>query len=666
MTAIEVLPVQSILQAIGETLIHFVWQGLLVWLLLASWNVLLRGKPTSLRYIAACAAMLLMLSLPLITFFRVLNTPADGLMSVNAISSTHELSTRVAKGNSVEELSETSNVSISPAAGWATFTSPALARLRVATPALPWIGIIWLFGVFAFSLRTFGGLIVIRRLKRTMRTQSLEQWQEVVRRLSRRLRVSRSVRLCESAQVEVPAVIGYLRPIIIVPARALTGLGRQHLEALLAHELAHIRRHDYLVNLLQMVVETLFFYHPAVWWISSKVRHERENCCDDLAVAACGDVLTYARALTALEELRLGSPPSLAVAATGGGSLFGRVRRLLETPSPVSRPAFCLASLITVAIGCFIWVGAQQVGVSPVQDLASAQEVEKASSLPLGARGIKSSEDEAVNRQMASVPSRSAPHQSATATAEASDNPELLDTTNDAAASNPQTQSQPKDKPESIEEFTPVNQISESAQLLNELAAAGYPNLRVDQIVELKNHGVNAQFIKDMKELGYNSLSPATLMEMRDHGVVPEFVKGLARLNYNRLSPRQLIDAKDHGVTPEFIRQMSYAGFASLSLDQLIKLRDHSVDARFVSELQQVGYERLTFAQLLTLRNHNVTGSFIRGLQSAGYANLDVDDVVRLRNRGLTGAFIQKARAEGFGRLSLDELLRLYESGIIN
>ena len=94
--------------------------------------------------------------------------------------------------------------------------------------------------------------------------------------------------------VEVPTVIGWLRPVVLMPASALSGMGPQQLEAILAHELAHIRRHDYLVNLLQTVVETLLFYHPAVWWLSGRIRVERENCCDDLAVSLCGDPYAYA------------------------------------------------------------------------------------------------------------------------------------------------------------------------------------------------------------------------------------------------------------------------------------------------------------------------------------------------------------------------------------
>src|SRR6185295_3081242 len=151
-------------------------------------------------------------------------------------------------------------------------------------------------------------------------------------RTAQRLGVRQAVAILQSTLVDVPAVVVVVRPLVLVPASALTGLSTRELEAVLAHELAHIRRHDYLVNLLQTTIETLFFYHPAVWWVSAQARQEREHCCDDLAVAACGDVLTYARALTALEHLR-GCEVQLAVAASGG-SLLVRIQRLLRRGAP--------------------------------------------------------------------------------------------------------------------------------------------------------------------------------------------------------------------------------------------------------------------------------------------------------------------------------------------
>src|SRR5262249_55483729 len=144
-------------------------------------------------------------------------------------------------------------------------------------------------------------------------------------RLAARLRVRMPVKLVESALVEVPTVIGWLKPMILLPAAALAGLDPRQLEALLAHELAHVRRHDYLVNLLQTAIETLLFYPPAVWWLSRRIREERELCCDDLAITVCGDGMVYARALATMEELR--SAPALTLAADGG-SLLARIRRI--------------------------------------------------------------------------------------------------------------------------------------------------------------------------------------------------------------------------------------------------------------------------------------------------------------------------------------------------
>ena len=118
--------------------------------------------------------------------------------------------------------------------------------------------------------------------------------------LAARLGIRRPVRLLESARVQVPVVIGALRPVLLLPASALTGLAPAQVEAVLAHELAHIRRHDYPVNLLQSAAETLLFYHPGVWWLSARIRAEREHCCDDIAVRVCGDAVGYAEALTSI------------------------------------------------------------------------------------------------------------------------------------------------------------------------------------------------------------------------------------------------------------------------------------------------------------------------------------------------------------------------------
>jgi beta-lactamase regulating signal transducer with metallopeptidase domain len=177
-------------------------------------------------------------------------------------------------------------------------------------------------------------------------------WQTPCRRIAYRLGLPAAAHVVESALVEVPTVVGWLRPAILLPMAAMAALSPAQIEAVLAHELAHIRRHDYAVNLLQTIAETVLFYHPAVWWLSARVRTEREHCCDEVAVRISGDAVAYARALAELEAWRTSSP-ALALAATGG-SLLERVRRILRVPvtdEPRS-PGWAVTLALTIVFHC--------------------------------------------------------------------------------------------------------------------------------------------------------------------------------------------------------------------------------------------------------------------------------------------------------------------------
>jgi beta-lactamase regulating signal transducer with metallopeptidase domain len=213
---------------------------------------------------------------------------------------------------------------------------------------LPYLVLGWLIGVFGLSVWHLGGWAQLQRLRRRMVKPVEASLHSKLRELSELLGIHRAVQLMESALVRVPTVVGWLRPVILLPASALTGLSCEQLEALLAHELAHIRRYDYLVNMLQTVVEILGFYHPAVWWVSHKIRVERENCCDDLAVRICGDKVRYAKALTSMEEIR-GGRAGLAVAANGV-SLLGRIRRLVGKGSRENKRCSWVPAVITLLL----------------------------------------------------------------------------------------------------------------------------------------------------------------------------------------------------------------------------------------------------------------------------------------------------------------------------
>jgi hypothetical protein len=169
----------------------------------------------------------------------------------------------------------------------------------------------------------------VRRLTRRATREVDDALSALVDAMRQRLGVTRGVRVLESALVGVPTVVGCIRPVLLLPGSLVTGLPAAHLEAVIAHELAHVRRYDFLVNAAQVAIETILFYHPAVWWCSRQIRIEREHCCDDMVVAACGDRLAYATALTSLEELRHVTS-ALALSATGG-RLVDRIRRVLAS-----------------------------------------------------------------------------------------------------------------------------------------------------------------------------------------------------------------------------------------------------------------------------------------------------------------------------------------------
>jgi beta-lactamase regulating signal transducer with metallopeptidase domain len=187
---------------------------------------------------------------------------------------------------------------LSTSAVAATPTTQQETLSSVEENVTPWLVQGWLIGVIVLSLRSAGGLLLLGRLRRQSATQLDTPLRDAFLVLQQRLGLRRVIEYCESRQIDAPAVIGWFQPVVLLPVTALTGLSREQLEAVIAHELAHIKRLDAFVNLFQIFVESVLFYHPAVWWASHRIRTEREHCCDDIAITICGDRLQYARALT--------------------------------------------------------------------------------------------------------------------------------------------------------------------------------------------------------------------------------------------------------------------------------------------------------------------------------------------------------------------------------
>ena len=315
-------------QALASALGHFIWQGAVLGL--AAHLVIRAGRlGANARYAVGVICLLTMAAMPIATTIYFVHDAASTASAAVAANGAGRAAT-VGAVTSVDP----------PTYGsWSRWDAHAI------------IVVSWMTGVVLLSLRLLGGWVMTRRLVVGARGQAAPDIRGLARRVAERLALARLVEVFESPTIAVPMMVGWIKPCVILPTAALSGLTPVQVEALLAHELAHVRRHDYLVNLLQSVVETLLFYHPAVWWLSRDVREAREHCCDDLAVAVC-DRVVYASALADLAALAsMTAGQRFALAATDG-SLVSRVRRILggADDGHEGKPAWLPAVLLALTI----------------------------------------------------------------------------------------------------------------------------------------------------------------------------------------------------------------------------------------------------------------------------------------------------------------------------
>lgn len=318
----------SLLGALGWMVIHSLWQGAVLSLGFALLTVLLRRSSPQLRYALGLLTLAAMVLVSGVTFFLVYPAAEP---SGTGLAGT--LSTRVDLPSGLVALVDRTS---------------------------GWIAGAWLLGIVVLAVRLLGGMAWVRRLRRRSGIPAAPSWQDLLDSLRHRLAIDRLVRLVESGRVSSPLTVGHFRPVIFVPLGLLCGMPADQVEALLVHELAHVARRDYLVNVLQSVVDILYFHHPALRWVSRQIRQERELCCDDLAVSIHGDSLKVARALVRA-QVGAGRGPALAMEAAGNKQkLFHRIRRLVTmkqtTSSPLERVVgITLVGLFLLLVG----IGAQ-------------------------------------------------------------------------------------------------------------------------------------------------------------------------------------------------------------------------------------------------------------------------------------------------------------------
>jgi beta-lactamase regulating signal transducer with metallopeptidase domain len=614
------------IRAVGMALVHFAWQGAAVAALLAGLDLVLRRASAQARYLAACAALFLMLALPAATFRAALHDVPPVTSSVRATSDTAFA------------------VPLASASAASLAALPRGFDLSGRVEALlPMLVALWGAGVLLLGARALGGLALVRRLRRCGLAAAPAGTSETLARLAKALGVTAAVRVYESALVGVPTVVGWLRPIVLLPASALAGLTAQQLELILAHELAHVRRHDYLVNLLQSAAETLLFYHPAVWWVSSRIRVEREHCCDDLAVRACGSAVRYARALVELEGL-CSDAPAFAMAA-GGGSLFGRVVRLVGGAPEPSRAARGLAALSAVAA---LLLAFGLGGVLLDRDAPTVVSV-------LAASRVSSAGEPAP--QAVPEPATPKPEASTAKPQAATQKPRPATPKPEAAVTGPQERAFP------LERVLEMARAGIKPEWIDEMDALGYRSLDADQLVALRQQGVSPEYVRELAALGYKGLSADQLMGLRAQGVSADFVKGLQQQGLGELSTSSLLALRAQGVSPKYVEEMKAAGFKDLSVTSLLALRSQGVSGEYASELKALGYS-LSESQLVALRSQGVDPGYVRELGELGYRGLDAKTLLALRAQGVGPEYVRALKALGYSGLAVGQLMELRAQGV--
>ncbi|WP_202842224.1 M56 family metallopeptidase [Luteimonas saliphila] len=346
----------QLVPALAMALLHFLWQGALVGLLAWLALVALRGARPQVRYGVACLALLACAAVPAWYVF-------DAIANARAPALSHAAMTAQDGGT------------------W-RMAMPLPDAGLAATPAtLSWIVALWAAGCALLSLRMAMGLLWVQRL-REGGSPAATAWQTRMDALASRLGL-RPVPLRIVDAGDSPATMGWWRPVVLLPAAVLARMPVDLLEALLAHELAHVRRRDYLVNLLQGVVEVLLFYHPVVWWLSHRIRQERELVADDLAAAALGDPRRMAVALAELDRIAMprSSFPLVQFAqAAHGGHLMSRIRRLVRPERRSPGSLLALPVLVLLATGAAFYVHAGKVDALATTPASIAQAVAAAAS----------------------------------------------------------------------------------------------------------------------------------------------------------------------------------------------------------------------------------------------------------------------------------------------
>jgi beta-lactamase regulating signal transducer with metallopeptidase domain len=674
---------ESTLRLLALSLLHFLWQGAALAAL--AYVAMSICRSASARYAVGVATLGLMLAAPVVTFlvFRSQEAPVSSALLENPLI--HSTTAKTAQGFTVVKVTLNRHESES------------------APNYFPWLVELWFIGVVLLSLRSAGGILLIERLRRKETTPVTEDLLELCTALQRRMGLTRVVRYCKSLHLDVPAVAGWIRPVVLLPMSAVSGLTEAQLEAVIAHELAHIRRYDALVNLFQVGVETLLFYHPAVWWMGKRVRIEREHCCDDEAVALCGSPVTYAHALTRMAESK--AAPQLAM-AVNRSPLVARIARLLGGNSAaevrgagLSAGVLCLSAALLAGSALLASVRHIQAEQAPLPALAPKAAVATIDTTlapavsPVRRAHVPEVFDPEANQEPGAV-GAPAPAPLPAPSARPASTPAPASTPSPAPAARPSPT--PSAAPSTAKAYsyaysslsqayanavsaftsqTVSSAVTFASQdknagsdtpkqsYIDSISAAGLTDLTVDELISLKVQGVTADYIKSMKEYIKSKdgkLDVDELIGMKVQGITGDYVNQMKAATGQNIDADELMGLKVQGVTPEYVRQMRELGLKT-DADDIIGMKVQGITPEYVKEMRALGL-KMDSDDIIGMKVQGVTPDYVKGFNEIG-VHPTPDELIGMKVQGVTPQYFKELKDAGF-KVDVDEVIGAKVQGV--
>jgi beta-lactamase regulating signal transducer with metallopeptidase domain len=630
------------LEALGWTLIHFCWQATAVAVLYLAADSRLRKASSQTRYLLTLTTLSLMFLAFAVTLgYETLRSSATALLQPG----------------------QSPALTLAPSL-IRSFTAQAelLAHQPNGLPVtslLPWLDGAWVLGVLSLSIRSLGGWWWLERLRRTTMDEAPEAVQATFRKVCAKLGIARLPELRISVSIPGPMTIGVLRTLVLLPVSALLALSPDQLEAVFAHELAHVRRADYFWNLMQTLAESLFFFHPAVWWVGKRLREQRELCCDDVAVKTCSDPLIYATALLRLEDQRTAGL-SLAMALDGhlSPSTFrARIMRILgETPPQPLSQGLRPLSLLAVCASLFLFLSPVPKALGGMA-LQHSPEIARVlmphlntTNLPQAHPGLNS-------------PSLGSPSLSRVAEAEASD-------VNTPSPHISNAQGGHANEPPSHIASARGTYTDEPSPHISNLRGADAdvppPHLGTESSVDIQSSpqytfDQKLAYINQMRAVGYDH-DESQYPVMEDAGITPAYAKEMANLGFGRPSVGDLLQMKKQEITAQYLTTMRAAGLEPRSIDELVSYRLFNITPEFIAGMKAAGYGVVPAPTLQNLRALGITPEYARFVKQQ-FPNATLPELMQLGALHIDDSFIVLAKSHGFENPTIQQLIKLRTSG---